>query len=691
MKYRRELKYLFTISMLIALTMSLVGASADGSGPGSPARYDSDADFVPGEIIVGLTGSGAADVLAAQISGQVVASIDVLNAHLIKLPPGSEPTEVQIEQAIASIQSSPDVAWAEPNYIGHITIEPDDSPLAAVPNDPERPKQWALQSSILNMYNAWDLSTGSTSANKSIAVLDTGVDLDHPDLNGKLLTGRGWDFVNNDSIPQDDHGHGSHVSGIAAAETNNLTGIAGVAWQNKIIPVKVCNSLGSCTVWDVSQGMVHAVLQQATVINLSLAFPQPSMVVRAAADFAWRGDVVVVAAAGNSGSFDAFYPAAFDSVVSVASTNMSDSQSSFSTYHNTVEISAPGGTGGTPDADDIYSANNSGGYMYLMGTSMAAPQVAGAVALYRSRFSGAPAARVRACLRESGDEKGAPNWDADYGWGRLDVQRLLNCIPRGNRVLIDNTHTNIGYSANDFRFVRYYSFAADLESMGYVVSWTQFVGLNATSLNNAQILILADPHAEYTVSERADIANWIRNQWNRKIIAFCEWGLYSDNSEMNTLLSQIGSGIQCPAAVVTEPDQYYQRDYWPLITYIRRTERFNTGVFEAGMYAGTYLQLSPPAQPLAFSSPFATASSVSAVSGQVTEYGPENTADSPAVMELTTIAAGQVPIAARAWVGSTKGRVLVIGDSDVVGEQISTQGAPNNALWIDNMLGGWIP
>jgi len=127
MNHRMMPKTLFTVVMLVAVVVSLTGASADRSQLRTTPVYDEDAEFVPGELIVGLEGSGSAQVLATQVQGQVVASIDPLNAYLIKLPDGA-----QVEQAVATLQASGDVAWAEPNYIGHILTEPGDSPFLSL-------------------------------------------------------------------------------------------------------------------------------------------------------------------------------------------------------------------------------------------------------------------------------------------------------------------------------------------------------------------------------------------------------------------------------------------------------------------------------------------------------------------------------------------------------------------------------
>lgn len=688
MKTRQKLRFLVFAALLISLLIAAgPTVSADGEGrnlmgpvgfeTGHISRYSEDAEFVPGEVIVGLKGAGSASQLAALVDGRVVASIDALNAHLVTLPSADW---AAVEGAIATLEASEQVAWAEPNYVGHIAV---------VPNDVHRLKQWALPAARLNMYNAWNVTTGSTAASKAIAILDTGADMDHPDLDAKLLTAADWDFVNNDANPQDDHNHGSHVAGIAAAETNNTIGIAGVAWNNKIIALKVCNAAGACTTWDTAQGIVHATMKKATVISMSLSWDTPSAVQRAACDFAWRGNVVVVAAAGNTNTFEARYPAAFDSVVSVASTNYFDTKSSFSTYHNTVEVSAPGGTHPGPAFQDILSCNMSGGYMWMQGTSMSTPQVAGAVALYRSKYPTAPVTRVRHCLHVGVDDKGTPGWDMNYGWGRLDVYKFLNCkTPVGKNVLIDNTHSNINYSASSFKYARFEGFANDLLAQGYNVSWTSDVGLSATALNKNTTLILADPETSYTAGERSAITNWIRNRASRKLVALCEWYPFSDNAELNQLLSQIGSGIQCAPKSVTEASQYDFYNFWPVFTNFNRTyERVNTSVWYAGNYAGTYLTFSGMGPVwLAKTTSNATASVANVVGFEPDSEGPLLESQG-GKLEISDVDAGPFVVAAYSKVGTMRGRVIVFSDTDFVGRIYSNR--YNNRLWIDNVLGWW--
>ena len=332
----------------------------------------------------------------------------------------------------ATIARDRDVAWAEPNYLVHKLDGPVNThggmylPFtgsarataatalqgpeggAASPNDPLYPQQGWL--TLINAPAAWDSTTGDTS--QVIAILDTGVDWNHPDLapniwinpgeipgngldddvNGYVDDIRGWDFINNDGNPMDDNSHGTHVAGIAAARGNNATGIAGVAWNAKIMPVKMLQSSGTGTTAGLAAAIGYAASNGATVINMSLGYYTESFTVKAALENAYS-TAVLVAAAGNDqycicSDCDlcfTMFPAAYPFVLGVMAggpgadfTNYDPSGPTAFTHGEqyNYEIAAPGAA--------ILSTLPGGTYGSLTGTSMAAPMVAGAVALLKS-------------------------------------------------------------------------------------------------------------------------------------------------------------------------------------------------------------------------------------------------------------------------------------------------------------------
>jgi thermitase len=204
-----------------------------------------------------------------------------------------------------------------------------------------------------------------------IAIVDTGVDLSHPELAKKIVGG--WDFVDNDAVPQDGNGHGTSVAGVAAAVTNNALGIAGTAPEASILPVRVLNNSGSGTIANVAAGIMYAADQGAQVINISLGGSSGSTALQQAVQYAWNKGSVLVAAAGASGSTTPTYPAAYPEVIAVACTTQSDTLCSFSTYGSWVDVGAPG--------VNIRTISSGGGTVYLSGTSYSAAIVSGVAAL----------------------------------------------------------------------------------------------------------------------------------------------------------------------------------------------------------------------------------------------------------------------------------------------------------------------
>ncbi len=332
--------------------------------------------------------------------GETVEVPQLFNIYKIKLP-----EEMNIEEAIAEFDEDPNVEFAEPNYYVY-TME-------TYPDDPmyQSGEQWYIDT--VNAPTAWDLTTCDTT--QVIAVIDTGVDWDHPDLDSKIWTNwneipgngvddddngyiddiRGWDYVNENNDPNDDNCHGTHVAGIAAAESNNGLGITGVAWNARIMPIKMLQSSGAGNSADLASAIDYAANNGATVINMSLGSYAQSLTVKSALENAYAS-AILVAAAGNDGlaliqegsPAGNMYPACYSFVIGVEATDQANGLASFSNrdpsgpfefwneWGNNYEIKAPG--------VGIFSTFPNGSYHSLNGTSMASPIVAGAVALMKS-------------------------------------------------------------------------------------------------------------------------------------------------------------------------------------------------------------------------------------------------------------------------------------------------------------------
>jgi len=301
-------------------------------------------------------------------------------------------------------------------------VEPDQRAVAAeVPNDPSFPSQWGL--SKIGAPAAWDVTQGSDEI--VVAVVDSGVDASHPDLRGQLLPG--YDFVNNDWDPADDNGHGTRMAGIIAAQASNGIGIVGVAPHSKVIPVKVLGADATGPYSAIANGITYAADRGARVINLSLAGSSSSVTLQSAVDYAAARWVVVVAAAGNSGTGDPMYPAAYTNAVAVSATDSGDAVATFSNYGAWLRLAAPGvgvlttnwnASGGDP----LYAASN--------GTSPAAAMTSGAFALLFSARPELPTSNAIAQLTQTARDIGSTGWDPFSGWGRVDVAAALGVQPQ---------------------------------------------------------------------------------------------------------------------------------------------------------------------------------------------------------------------------------------------------------------------
>jgi subtilisin family serine protease len=313
-------------------------------------------------------------------------------------------------------------------------IEEDHRVRAAItPDDPNWPRQWGPQ--IVRAPSAWDIHTGSPSV--VVAVLDTGLDLQHPDLSGQLWTNAGeipgnevdddangyvddvygWNILDGGSnAVDDDHGHGTHVSGIIAARGNNGLGIAGMAWNSRLMIVKVLAQNGEGTYSGLAEGLTYAADNGAQIANLSLGGSAPSQLLQEAIDYAHARGMLIVAAAGNSNA-DIQYPAASDHTLAVAASTSSDLRASYSCYGPEMDLTAPGSL--------IYSTCMGGGYCYKSGTSMAAPHVAGLAAVLLAQRPGLTPEQITQRLAETAHDLGEPGWDPYTGWGRIDAYAAL--------------------------------------------------------------------------------------------------------------------------------------------------------------------------------------------------------------------------------------------------------------------------
>lgn len=273
------------------------------------------------------------------------------------------------------------------------------------PNDPRYPEQWHLPS--ISAPQAWDVTTGSTEV--TIAVIDTGVDYNHQDLQGRCVAG--YNFVDRTPDPMDDHGHGTHVAGIAAACADNSTGVAGVDWKARIMPLKVLDAQGAGYDSDVAAGIRYAADHGAKVVNMSLGGSDYSYSLAEAVSYAYNKGVTLVAASGNEVS-SVSYPAACDHVIAVGALDSNDSLAYFSNRGSALDLTAPGVS---------ILSTVPGSYQKMSGTSMASPVVAGCASLVLAAHPGYGPSEVEDALKKNATDLGSPGFDTSYGYGKVNA------------------------------------------------------------------------------------------------------------------------------------------------------------------------------------------------------------------------------------------------------------------------------
>ncbi|MGI8999798.1 MAG: S8 family serine peptidase [Candidatus Limnocylindria bacterium] len=399
------------LAALVLFTMAGPVAADDADAPGTPAA----GEVVPGEVVVKWRDAGRGAAIARTRGLAIVAELGVPGQGMPSVLSTGGRT---VDAVIAELRADPSVEYAEPNYVVRLAQEP---AVAAVSvNDPKTAGQYSLDQ--MWVRDAWSLATGGSGI---VAVLDTGVQASHPDLAGRVLPG--YDFVNNDTNAADDNGHGTWVAGIIAANANDGYGIAGISWSDEILPVKIMTREGNGDTADLTSGIVWAANNGATVINMSVGGFPSSPYVQDAVDYAWDKGVVLVGAAGNNGVQEDFYPAAFPNVVSVSATQVNDEFSNWSSFGPKVDVSAPGASVQTTNCTVCtYADHNTwGDHTYISGTSFAAPNVAGVVALIRARYPSDTPAQVVSRLISTVDDLGYSGTDIRYGSGRVNAFRAL--------------------------------------------------------------------------------------------------------------------------------------------------------------------------------------------------------------------------------------------------------------------------
>ena len=401
-------------------------------------------DYVPDRLVVGfnesVTDAEAAQIVSGMRQGASLRAKGLRRAfHVLSVPKG------RVFELMNALKGDARVRYAHPDWIVHALDIP--------PNDPFYPTQWNLENAnpaagSIHVEGAWAVNPGGDPS-VVVAVIDTGIAYENfqtfcqaPDLAGAHFVA-GWDFVNNDAHPNDDESHGTHVAGTIAQTTNNALGVAGIAYNVSLMPVKVLNAQGSGTITQIADGIRWAADHGAHVINMSFgtsALPAQLIALRDAVQYAASRGVVMVAAAGNSAGATPMYPAAYPEVISVGATLYNKT---LATYSNKgANLCAPGGTNngednsgdGYPDMilqntfDPNTHATCTFGYWFFAGTSMASPHVAALAALVKSEQPSLTSAEIRQLLYDTADNTVTP----DCGFGLVDAKRALEAAAVGD-------------------------------------------------------------------------------------------------------------------------------------------------------------------------------------------------------------------------------------------------------------------
>jgi thermitase len=445
----RARRALISLAVLGLLTVAALISPRVESG----IAVDQQAEIVPGELVVTFTPNATEyneEKAVARTGGEVEQRIESIDGVVISVDPD------RTDLIVRKLAHERFVESVERNYVVRAARQPNDRGFA---------EQWGLRNlghfdgkvgADIGATLAWDVTVGT---GVPVAVVDTGVTFKHADLapNAWVNPGEprngvddddsgfkddvnGADFLSGDSDPDDDGGHGTHVAGIIGAQGNNSTGITGVNWESAVMGLKFLDGNGEGNTADAASAIDYAVDHGARVINASWGGPAFSHALYSAIRRANEHGVLVVAAAGNDGvnaDSSPDYPAAFDlpNVISVAATDRSDRLLDFSNYGaKSVDLGAPG--------DDVYSTvpavTDPSGYAAFSGTSMAAPFVSGAAALYLSKFPQASVDQVRAALLSTVDRLPTLAGKTASG-GRLNVAKALGAASPSTRPVRDTT------------------------------------------------------------------------------------------------------------------------------------------------------------------------------------------------------------------------------------------------------------
>lgn len=420
---------------VLAGTVVVAIAAGCGLNPSAPVQPTLGGFFAPGEFRA--DGVSTKEVLVKVRKGHVLpfrTSVD-RNLERIGYVSVAIPAGQTAEQVIASLKGKPGVLDAQPNRYYKLALDRPTSIKGApigqfLPalniDDPRAGEMYQL--AITKAMEAWDTTMGTRTTR--LALVDTGIDPEHPDLKPQLDPQVGlYNVFTKDNKVHDGHGHGTHTAGIAAAAANNKEGGAGMAPGVSLMAIQVLDANGGGDSKSIAAGYTWAADNGASVISASLGIYRRDKVIEDAVQYALDKDVVCTASAGNNGAENdhetkPHLPSTIPGVIEVAATDDKDKTAYFSNWGKTVSVAAPG-VDVLATVPTYSNGTGKKGYARMSGTSMAAPGAAGAVALIRSLHPDWKRDQVKASLEKAADDFGDAGFDVRYGHGRINVLNLV--------------------------------------------------------------------------------------------------------------------------------------------------------------------------------------------------------------------------------------------------------------------------
>ncbi|HSK47505.1 MAG TPA: S8 family peptidase, partial [Coriobacteriia bacterium] len=416
------LRAALSFALVISLSVPTYAGAArpESETGGVTAAHRSRADLASssgtsGRVLVAYKpGKRSEAVASAKSRGASLVSTSERSGFVVVKTPASTSDKA----FAAQIAKQDGVKYAEPVYTRRAAF-------SFTATDTYYPMQWGLER--VGAEAAWDVTRGASTV--KVAVIDSGVDAGHPELASQVDTANDYDFVDDDAVANDANGHGTHVAGIIAAETDNATGVAGLANESTLLPVRVLDAAGNGDTPAIVNGIRWAADHGARVINMSLAGGDFSQAEYDAVQYARGKNVVVVAAAGNNADWPVSYPARYPGVIAVGSIDNADALSYFSNIGAQIDLVAPG--------EDILStyplaltstAFGQNGYEMKSGTSMAAPHVAAAAALVAAKNTSWTPDQIEGTLKTTADDKGPAGRDSAFGWGVVRPDQALAAV-----------------------------------------------------------------------------------------------------------------------------------------------------------------------------------------------------------------------------------------------------------------------